>query len=114
MTMTARPRAIPIRYVETFAKDGSATHFAMRRDIRMGRSTAQLYFTACGTLIFRVTVFGLFSSQPDYVCEDYLRLEEGGRAVVTRQCCTQVATGRTAVQVQVAEWMGLEPPVGHA
>jgi len=117
MTMTAKPGSIPLgplsRYVEPFAKDGSTTHWAMRRDIKMGRTSGQLYFTACGTLIFRVFVKGLFSNV-EYVCEDYSTLEEGGKVIASRQTCVHLATGRTAEQFQIGRWMGLVPPPGHA
>ena len=57
VVLTAKPRSIPLgplsRYVETFAKDGSPTSWNLRRDVRFGRSEGQVFFTACGALIFR-------------------------------------------------------------
>jgi hypothetical protein len=178
--MTAKPRSIPLgplsRYVETFRKDGAPTTWNMRRDIKMGRSTGQMFFTACGgwrlfiwgvvgfwgvwgvgvgggavcrddamrppvvwtelsspqinpsphphpsphptppnegTMIFRVYAKGMFSSEPEYVCEEYSRLEDEGNTIVSRQCGKHFASGRTAVQYLVGDWVGLEPPPGH-
>ena len=58
LTLSARPRSMaalgPLgRHVEVFRKDGAASVWAARRDVRVGRSVGQLFFTACGTLILR-------------------------------------------------------------
>jgi hypothetical protein len=116
--MTAKPAAIPLgplsRYVETFSKDGTPTSWALRRDIKMGRSTGQMYFTACGTLIFRVFTRGVFGGDPDTICEEYSRLEDGGRRIISLQRCLHIPTGRTAEQWLVGTWAGATPPPGHA
>ena len=78
--LTAKPRSIPLgplsRYVETYSKDFTTTYWNMRRDIRMGRSTGQMYFTACGTLIFRVHAKGLWGDEVEFVME--VRRPPGG------------------------------------
>jgi hypothetical protein len=116
--MTAKPRSLPLgpwaRYSETFAKDGSTTAWSLRRDIKVGRSTGQMYFTACGTLIFRVFGRGVFSSEPEWVCEEYSRLEDGGRRIVSLQRCKHFPSGRAAEQYLVGSYHGPEPPPGHA
>jgi len=84
----------------------------MRRDIRVGRSSGQMYFTACGTLIFRVYAKSLWGGDPEYVMEEYSRLEDEGNTIVSRQCCTHLGSGRVAVQYLVGDWMA-EPPPGH-
>jgi hypothetical protein len=85
----------------------------MRRDIRVGRSSGQMYFTACGTLIFRVYARPLWGGEPEYVMEEYSRLEDEGNVIVSRQCCKHYASGRAAVQFLVGDWLGEEPPAGH-
>lgn len=117
LTMTAKPRSIPLgplsRYVETFSKDGSTTAWTMRRDVKIGRSTGQMYFTECGTLIFRVYAKGMWSNEPEYVCEEYSHLEDNGTTIVSRQCCKHFATGKVAEQHLVGTWAGAIPPPGH-
>ncbi|KAI8468804.1 MAG: hypothetical protein J3K34DRAFT_425963 [Monoraphidium minutum] len=116
MTMTAKPKSIPLgplsRYVETFNKDGSQTYWSMRRDIKVGRSVGQMYFTACGTLVFRVYAKGLWGDAAEYVTEEYSRLEDEGNTIISRQCCKHLASGRTAVQYLVGDWKGADPPPG--
>ncbi|KAI8463214.1 MAG: hypothetical protein J3K34DRAFT_475418 [Monoraphidium minutum] len=118
LTMTAKPRSIPLgplsRYVETFAKDGGETHWNMRRDIKVGRSSGRMYFTTCGTLIFRVYTYGLFSSEPELVNEEYSRLARGGKEIITLQRCLHYASGRTADQVLIGNYVGPTPPPGDA
>lgn len=41
------------------------------------------------------------------------RLEDEGNTIVSRQCCKHFASGRTAVQYLVGDWLGLHPPPGH-
>jgi hypothetical protein len=117
LTITAKPRAIPAgplsRYVETFPKDGSAGTWAMRRDVRIGRSTGQVFFTSCGTLIFRVYYRPLWGEEPEFVCEEYSRLEDGGRVIVSRQACADLSSGASAVQWLVGRYAGERPPPGH-
>ena len=83
LVLTAKPRSIPLgplsRYVETYSKDFTTTYWNMRRDIRMGRSTGQMYFTACGTLIFRVHAKGLWGDEVEFVME--VRRPPGGGGV---------------------------------
>ena len=115
LSITARPLAIPLsRYVEPFSKAGGQTHWGMRRDVRLGRSMGELFYTTCGTLIFRVYARGLLFDEPIFVSEDYIRLEDGGRAIMTRQCCMHAPSGRTAEQKLAGTYHGPEPPPGHA
>lgn len=79
----------------------------------MGRSSGQIFFTACGTLIFRVYAKGVWSNEPEYVTEEYNRLEDEGNTIVARQCCKHYATGKTATQYLVGDWQGYDPPAGH-
>jgi hypothetical protein len=55
----------------------------------------------------------LWSSEPDFVMEEYNRLDDEGNTIVTRQCCRHYASGRTAVQYLVGEWAGDTPLPGH-
>ena len=117
LSMTAKPRLIPFgpwsRYVETFAKDGSVTPITLRRDTRVGRSSGQVFFTACGTLILRVSCRGLFCDEPDAVFEDYLTLSENGSSIVTRQTCYHYPGRRMTQQLLVGDRIGDVPPIGH-
>jgi hypothetical protein len=61
----------------------------------------------------RVWARSLWSSEPDFVMEEYNRLDDEGNTIVTRQCCRHYASGRTAVQYLVGEWAGDTPLPGH-
>lgn len=59
LTMTVKPKFLPpglgvSRYTEHYQKDGSLTDWRLRRDLRVGKSYGNLYFTADGTLIYRL------------------------------------------------------------
>jgi hypothetical protein len=56
----------------------------------------------------------VFSSEPVYVCEEYSRLEDGGRTIVSLQRCKGFATGRVAEQYLVGRYIGPDAPPGHA
>ena len=116
LSLTAKPRSVPLgplsRYHESFAKDGSVTYMTLRRDQRIGRSSGQMFFTACGTLILRVHGRGFFCDEPDMVCEDYITLSDDGRTIFTRQKCYLFATKRAAEQVLVGRRTGDEPSPG--
>ncbi len=45
---------------EHFAKDGKTTSWRMRRDLKAGRTFGEMYYTADGTLIWRVQAKGLW------------------------------------------------------
>jgi hypothetical protein len=115
--MCARALALPIgpfaRYVEPFAKDGSTATWPARRDVRVGRSYGQLYYTSCGTLVFRVTARGLFGGAPEYVVEDYSTLSPCGREITTRQVCVHLPSGRVAEQYLAGTYVGPDAPAGH-
>lgn len=49
----------------------------------------------------------------DFVCEDYLHMEDEGNIVVLRQCVRHVASGRTGVQYMVGVWGGNRAPPGY-
>jgi hypothetical protein len=81
---------------------------------QMGRSVGQLFYTACGTLIFRVYAKGLWGDAVEWVCEEYSRLEDDeGNTIISRQCCKHMASGKTATQYLVGDWAGDTPPPGH-
>ena len=103
--LTAKPRSVPLgplsRYHETFAKNGSTTYMTLRRDMRVGRASGQMYFTACGTLILRVFSRGFFRDEPDLVFEDYITLSDDAKTIYSRQKCYVFATKRRAEQLLV-------------
>ena len=70
-----------------------------------------MYFTACGTLIFRVYAKGLWGDTAEYVTEEYSRLEDEGNVIVSRQMCKHLASGKTARQYLIGNWMQ-DPPAG--
>lgn len=49
-------------------------------------------------LILRAKARPVFGSSPDYVTEEYIRLESGGDVLVDRMCCMEIKTGKTATQ----------------
>jgi hypothetical protein len=44
----------------------------------------------------------MWGKTPDYVVEDYFKLEQGGKVLVDRMCCFCTRTKRSAQQTQVA------------
>jgi hypothetical protein len=84
---------------ETYDKsNATCPHWNLRRDLRLGSTYGQIYFTACGMLILRARARPVFGSGYDYVTEEYIRLEQGGTVLVDRMCCMEVKTGNTATQ----------------
>lgn len=116
LTVTVKPRFVPPgfpRYVETYDKSNAVEPtWALRRDLKTGRSYGKIYMTADGTLIFRVWTRPMFSNAVDIITEEYMRLEEGGNVLVARQCCLQVSTGKRAVQYLVGR-RHAQPLKGH-
>jgi hypothetical protein len=57
LVLTATPSIIAIpgvmSYSEYFNSDSSKAHWALRRDISLGRSEGQMFMTTDGILIFR-------------------------------------------------------------
>lgn len=89
------------------------TPLTLRRDTRVGRSSGQVFFTECGTLILRVCCKGLFCDEPDTVFEDYITLSEDGSTIFTRQACYHHPTQRMTQQLLVGDRIGDVPPIGH-
>ena len=117
LSITAKPRSIPLgplsRYVETFNKDGAPSGWKLRRDLSLsGRSAGECFFTADGTLIFRVFARSAWGGEDDFVTEDYVRLEDEGNVCITRQTI-RMADGRSASQFIVGNYAGTKPPPGH-
>ena len=77
-----------------------------------GRSVGQMYFTACGTLVFRVYAKSMWGGAADFVTEEYMRLEDQGNVIVSRQMCKHLASGKMARQYLIGNWMK-KPPPGH-
>jgi hypothetical protein len=57
LVLTARPNIIAIPgvmdYSEYFELNSTKAHWALRRDISLGRSEGEMYMTTDGILIFR-------------------------------------------------------------
>lgn len=101
-------------YAEAFSKaPGALTQWVGRRDLRMGRTAGQIFYTACGTLVFRLYYKGVFSDAPAFIAEDYMSLQPGGRGIVTRQCGFAPASGGRAEQVLYGDYEGAAPLEGR-
>lgn len=86
------------RYTETYDKSNATEpSWSMRRDLRLGSTSGQIFMTTDGMLILRARSRPMFGSI-DYVMEEYMRLEEAGEVVVDRMCCLEVKSGNTATQ----------------
>eukprot|EP00879_Flechtneria_rotunda_P014046 GHRR01014674.1.p1 GENE.GHRR01014674.1~~GHRR01014674.1.p1 ORF type:complete len:125 (+),score=16.62 GHRR01014674.1:2-376(+) len=113
--MTVKPKFVPPgfpRYVETYDKTNETEpSWALRRDLKTGRSYGRIYMTADGTMIFRLWTRPLFSNDVDLIYEEYMRLEEDGQVLVGRQCALEVKTGTKAIQFLVGRRLD-KPPKG--
>lgn len=103
--------AMPIKYRESFTKDSLPITWMMRRDIRTGRTTGQLFYTQDGRVVVRVYSKGLYSDEIDQIVEEYYILEDGGSRIRCLQYGLDPLTGKTAEQVLVAEKMDPEEAV---
>jgi hypothetical protein len=110
------PKGLPAAYTETYSKvPGSTTTWNMRRDLALGHTRGQLYFTSCGVLVQRVTFYPLIGKTPTFTVEDYIMLTDGGATVVCREAGRDLKTGRSAMQFQVGMREGMQPAAagGH-
>lgn len=114
-TVTVKPGFMPPglpRYTETYDKSmDTEPSWSMRRDLRLGSTSGQIFMTTDGMLILRARSRPMFGSI-DYVMEEYMRLEEGGQVIVDRMCCLEVKSGNTATQYVVGHRHAV-PPRGH-
>lgn len=116
LVMTVKPRFVPPgfpRYQEFYDKTNTTEQsWALRRDLKPGRSFGRIYLTADNTLIFRVWTKPMFGGDYDLIMEEYMRLEDEGQVLVARQCCLDPKSGKRAVQYLVGRRMEV-PPKGH-
>jgi hypothetical protein len=92
------PPGLP-RYTETYDKtNATEPSWAMRRDLRIGSTSGQIYMTTDGMLILRARSKPLWGSDHDFIMEEYMRLEDGGKVIVDRMCCLCIKSGRQATQ----------------
>ena len=70
--MTVKPKFVPPgfpRYVETYDKTNQTEpSWALRRDLKTGRSYGKIYWTADGTLIFRYELLLPTCSMTSWFC----------------------------------------------
>jgi hypothetical protein len=105
------PPGLP-RYTELYDKTmATEPSWPMRRDLRLGSTSGQIYMTTEGLLILRALSKPLWGNI-DIVMEEYLRLEESGQVIVDRQCLLELKTGRKAIQYLVGRRHDV-PPKGH-
>ncbi|KAF8062064.1 hypothetical protein HT031_004324 [Scenedesmus sp. PABB004] len=104
--------AIPgiVNYTEYYNKDQSPESWTLRRDIKVGKTTGQMFMTTDGLLIFRVFTSGVFSKAIEWIGEDYIRLEDGGETIVTRQLCKLFSDNSTCSQFLIGRKIGDAPP----
>lgn len=60
-------------------------------------------------LLCRVCAYGLFSRNVEWINEDYLRLEDNGETVVTRQVCKVMADNSVQSQILIGRKAGTAP-----
>lgn len=58
----------------------------------------------------RVFSSGLFSSKVDWICEDYMRVEDNGNVIITQQWSRCITDNTTASQYLVGRKAGTHPP----
>ncbi|WIA17471.1 hypothetical protein OEZ85_014311 [Tetradesmus obliquus] len=108
LNMMVKPRFVPPgfpRYQEYYDKTQKEEKtWALRRDLKTGRSYGRIFFAADGTIIFRVWTRPMFGNDVDVILEEYMRFEEEGKVLVARQCCLDSKSGKRAVQYLVGRW----------
>lgn len=101
-TVTVKPRFLPAglpRYTETYDKtNATEPHWPMRRDLRLGTTSGQIFMTTDGMLILRARSRPMFGNSHDFIMEEYMRLEDGGQTIVDRMCCLCIKSGLRATQ----------------
>jgi len=117
LVLTATPQiiAIPgvVSYSEYYNLDSTPTTWALRRDISLGRSRGQMFMTTDGILIFRVFSMGVFSNTVDWIVEDYMRVEDNGKVIITKQWSNHVGKGSNCSQYLIGTKTGPLPPSKH-
>jgi hypothetical protein len=100
--VTVKPRFMPPglpRYTETYDKSNTTEPcWSMRRDLRLGTTSGQIFMTTDGMLILRARSKPMWGHGHDYVMEEYMRLEDGGKIIVDRMCCMCIKSGARATQ----------------
>lgn len=61
----------------------------------------------------RVYTIGVFSNTVEWIGEDYMRLEDNGKTIITRQMCKDIPTGNTTGQYLVGRYAGDDDPRKH-
>jgi hypothetical protein len=69
--------------------------------VLQGTGHGHVYLTEEGQLIIRHETWSFLGRKPDFIVEDYLTLEEGGKVIVDRMCACNCKTGQRAEQIQV-------------
>lgn len=107
--------AVPgiVNYTEYYNKDNSTASWTLRRDIKIGKTVGQMFMTTEGLLIFRVFTYGMFSKAIEWIGEDYIRLEDNGETIVTRQLCKMMHANTVESQFLIGRKIGLAPPGKH-
>eukprot|EP00878_Enallax_costatus_P000460 GHUV01000552.1.p1 GENE.GHUV01000552.1~~GHUV01000552.1.p1 ORF type:complete len:402 (+),score=80.93 GHUV01000552.1:142-1347(+) len=117
MLLHATPTIIAIpgvmNYTEYFNKDHTPASWTLRRDIRVGKTVGQMFMTTDGLLILRVFTYGIFSRAVEWIGEDYIRLEDNGETIVTRQMCKIMADNSIGNQFLIGRKCGKSPPKRH-
>lgn len=100
-TVTVKPAFLPPglpRYTETYDKSNATEPcWSMRRDLRLGTTSGQIFMTTDGMLVLRARSKPMFGAH-DFIMEEYMRLEEAGQVIVDRMCCLCIKSGNRATQ----------------
>lgn len=100
-TVTVKPAFLPPglpRYTETYDKSNATEpSWPLRRDLRLGSTSGNIYITTDGVLILRARSRPMFGNV-DFIMEEYMHLEDGGKVIVDQMCCLEVRSGNRATQ----------------
>lgn len=97
--------AMPTKYRETYPKDSKQCTWMLRRDLRAGRSSGQVFFTNDGQVVVRIYSKSFHSDHIDQIVEEYYQLANEGQRLVCTQYGYDVATNKSAEQVLVGDRM---------
>ena len=61
----------------------------------------------------RVFSSGVFSKTVDWVCEDYMRVEDNGKLIITKQYSKLLSDGSKRSQYLIGRNLGPTPPPKH-
>lgn len=89
-------------------------HMSACTDIHPPTLTHQLLHHLSHTHTHRVFSSGVFSKTVDWICEDYMRVEDNGNVMICRQYSKYMPDNSTCSQYLIGRKLGpTPPPKGH-